>query len=241
MAKPGALQIDEAGLLKAIVRSKSYGDEMHRRAVAKSSELQKIGSAYYQATLDGASQLFQQGAAGADSGRQRLSVRLPSGRNAHVGVEWHALSKKWRKDKLRRGRRGYSGPNPSYGAGKFWLDTGALREAFAGWVPGRGIVIAVKPRIRLLGGKDHQITYTLEFKKLPVRFLDAALRRALVLGAVAGRRVIEVEEMPKLANMPRRGLYRGFWPEALRPTMRPLAMRLGRAMQEQILKSLRRR
>lgn len=235
------LTIDKNALLSAVVRTKGYGDALLKHAAQQQAELQQIGSAYYQATLDGANQLFQDGVPNAAQPRKTLLTQLPSGKQARVDVAWKALSKGWRTNKSRRSRRNYKGPNPSVGAGLFWLDTGKLRSEFGGWIPGRGQATAKKPHIRFHINGQHEITYVLGFKKLPVRFLDAALRRALIEGAVAGRRGSALEDLPRIANTPRRGVYRAFWPEAYRPTMRPLAMRLGRAMQEQILKSLRRR
>lgn len=239
MPNPNELVVNRQALLKAITSSKGYGDALLKRANERQTELERVATAFYDATLKGANKVFQDGVLGADKSRKQLKVALPNGRNVTVEVGWKALSQPWRKDKSKRGHARYAGRNKSYGAGKFWLDTGQLRQEFGGWIPGRAIVLHSKPHIRFHINGRHTIEHVLRFKELPVRFLDAALRRALIEGAVAEGRVSEWQDMPITSHT--RGVYRAFWAEAYRPTMRPLASRLGRAMQEQILKTLRRR
>jgi hypothetical protein len=238
MAKPATLQVNESALLAAITRSKGYETALHKRAVERQAELQQVASAFYQGALNAASQVFQEGATGADSGRVRLKAAGPYGKNVQANVAWKPLSKRWRKEKARRAAANYEGADKSLGPHLFWLDTGLLRATFAGWIPGKGKATVGKPNIRTLAKGKTQVTYAIGFKKLPIGFLDTALRRALIEGAHAGR---DATLVPMHRAKRKEGLYRAFWAEELRPTMRPLAMRLGRAMQEQILKILRRR
>jgi hypothetical protein len=235
-----SLQINEKKLLAAVLRTKDMLAAVTERAVRQQAELEAVGTAFYQATLRATGELFQSGVQGASGTRQQLRVPLPSGGSAQVNVAWNPLTARWLKDKARRGGKKYAGPHKSYGAGMFWLDTGQLRTAFAAWLPGKAKVTPSKPRIRLLSdGKGFQVSHPIAFRKLSPGFLDQALRRALIAGAVAGRRGAALEALRRSSK--RGGLYRAIVPEGYRPTMRPLAMRLGRAMQEQILKTLRRR
>lgn len=234
------LQINKQKLLGVLLRDKGMLAAVTARAVARQQELEGISEAFYQATLRATNGLFDSGVKGAEDGRQQIRVPLPNGGNAQVKVAWEPLTARWLKDKARRGNKKYAGPHPSHGAGMFWLDTGQLRTAFAGWFPGKAKVTPSKPRIRLASGRDgFLISHPIAFKKLSPGFLDAALRRALIAGAVAGRRDAALEALRRSSK--RGGLYRAIVPEGYRPTLRPLAMRLGRAMQEQILKTLRRR
>lgn len=235
------LSIDKGALLLAVTNSKAYNAALLKDAAERAEIMRRTAAAFYQATLDDTNGVFQSGVPGAEAARKQLRVALPNGNRVVVPVAWKPLTEKWRKSKRHRAGKNYKGKHRSEGAGLFWLDEGVLRTAFDGWIKGRGQVSAAKPRIRRLQGGQNQITYALEFKKLPVGFLDVALRRALLRGAIAGRSESALEDLPIPASVPRRGVWRAAWPEAYRPTMRPLAMRLGRAMQEQILKSLRRR
>jgi hypothetical protein len=234
------LQIDKEKLLGVVLRDKGMLAAVTARAVARQKELEAIGASFYSATLKATGGLLESGVQGADKPRQQIRVPLPNGASAQVNVAWNPLTARWLKDKARRGRKKYAGPHKSYGPGMFWLDTGQLRTAFAGWLPGKGKVTPSKPRIRLASGRDgFLVSHPIAFKKLSPGFLDQALRRALIAGAVAGRRGAALEALRRSSK--RGGLYRAIVPEGYRPTMRPLAMRLGRAMQEQILKTLRRR
>lgn len=235
------LSIDKGALLAAVTNSKAYNVALLKDAAVRSEIVRRTAAAFYQATLDDTNQVFQSGVPGAKAARKQLRVALPNGSRVVVPVAWHPLSKRWRDSKRYRAGKNYTGKQRSVGAGLFWLDEGVLRTVFDGWVQGRGQVSAAKPRIRRLQSDQNLITYALEFKELPVGFLDVALRRALLRGATAGRSTSALERLPIPASLPRRGVWRAAWPEAYRPTMRPLAMRLGRAMQEQILKSLKRR
>lgn len=234
------LQINKDKLLGVMLRDKGLLAAVTARAVARQKELEAIGASFYEATLRATGGLFESGVQGGEGSRQQIRVTLPSGANAQVNVAWDPLAASWLKDKKRRGNKKYVGPHKSYGPDKFWLDTGQLRAAFAGWLPGKGKVTPSKPRIRLASDRHgFLVSHPIAFKKLSPGFLDAALRRALIAGAVAGRRGAALEALRRSSK--RGGLYRAIVPEGYRPTMRPLAMRLGRAMQEQILKTLRRR
>ena len=236
-----SLEANKGKLLAMITGSPQYNEALLRDAAERNERMRQIAESYYQAALAETARLFVAGVPRGNQGRRQIKVRLPGGANAVVSVNWKPLTERWLKSKQRRSRQDYSGKHPSKGAGLFWLDEGKLSEAFSSWIVGRGQVTADKPRIRRLNAKESLVTLSLSFKKLPVGFLDEALRRALLQGTDGGGNVIGQEGLTIPAANTHRGVWRAAWPEYRRPTMRPLAARLGRSMQEQLLKSLKRR
>lgn len=234
-----SFEMDEDALRAVVLRHKGLLKAVTARALGKQADLEVVGTNFYQAALDATQQILNDGVQGAAQPRKALRVRLPGGRKVQVDVAWRPLSPAWRINKQERAKGAYSGKLRSIGPRVFWLDTGELRTAFAGWVPGKAGMAKSKPRIKQLSNGDFQIDHPLAFKKLSPAFLDQALRRALIAGAAAGRRGAMPEPLRRTSR--RDGLYRAFLTEVRRPTMRPLAIRLGKAMQEQMIKILRRR
>ena len=235
------LQANEGALLVAITRTEQYKRKVSQFAAKKSRELAGVGTGFYGAAITGTNELFQEGAGGVIGPRRRLLVKLPGGKRAQVQIDWEALSQAWHEEKKHRASSDYKGKHRSIGPEKFWLDEGKLRAAFSSFSLGRGKATS-KFVVQRLSKGEYRVDFVLELEKLPVRFLDSALRRALIRGASTGRRETDLERMAGMPAGHHRfgGVYRAAWTEALRPLMRPLAMRLGRAMQEQIIKSLRR-
>jgi hypothetical protein len=233
------MEFDEDALRAVVMRHKGVLKAVTERALDRQHSLEVIGTNFYQAALADTQRILNDGVQGANQPRKQLRVRLPGGRNVQVAVDWKPLSMAWRENKRERALGAYNGKLRSIGPRVFWLDTGELRTAFAGWVPGKAGMTKSKPRIRHLGNGDFQIDHPLVFKKLSPAFLDQALRRALIAGAAAGRRGATPEPLRRTSQ--RGGIYRAFLTEVRRPTMRPLAIRLGKAMQEQMIKILRRR
>lgn len=238
-SKVSPLTANEGALLAAITRTEQYKRKVTQYAAKKSSELEGIGTGFYEAALSGTNDLMQQGAPGAIGPRRRLLVQLPGGKRAQVQIDWEALSEAWREEKRHRASSAYKGSRRSVGAERFWLDTGKLRAAFSSFSLGRGKATS-NFVVQKLSKGEYRVDFVLDLEKLPVRFLDHALRRALIQGASTGRRETDLKRMAGMPGSRPRGVYRAAWTEALRPLMRPLAMRLGRAMQEQIIQSLRR-
>ena len=234
-----SFHLDMDALRAVVLHNKGTMALITERAKGKQADLEKVGTDFYQAALADTQMVLNDGVQGANHPRSQLRVRLPSGRRVQVGVDWKALSLGWRDNKRERARGNYNGKLRSIGPRVFWLDTGTLRNALAGWVPGKAGMTKSKPRIKLLSNGNFQVDHPLAFRKLSPAFLDQALRRALIAGAEAGRR----GAMPELLSRTNRreGVYRAFLPEVRRPLMRPLAIRLGKAMQEQMTKLLRRR
>lgn len=234
-----SFEINEGALRAMVLQHKGVLAAITERANGKQADLEVIGTNFFQAALADTQKVLNDGVQGANQPRTRLRVRLPGGRHVQVAVDWKPLSIDWRENKRERAMGNYKGKLRSIGPRVFWLDTGTLRNAFAGWVPGKAGMTKSKPRIRLLSNGDFQVDHPLAFKKLSPAFLDQALRRALIAGAEAGRRGAVLEPLGRTNRQD--GVYRAFKTEVRRPLMRPLAIRLGKAMQEQMTKLLRRR
>ena len=234
-----SIEINMDALRAVVLQHKGTLAAITERANGKQADLEVIGTNFYQAALADTQQVLNDGVQGASQPRSQLRVRLPGGRRVQVAVDWRPLSLDWRENKQKRAQGSYKGKLRSIGPRVFWLDTGTLRNAFAGWVPGKAGMSKSKPIIRLLSNGDFQVDHPLAFKKLSPAFLDQALRRALIAGAEAGRRGAMPEPLGRTNR--RDGVYRAFLTEVRRPLMRPLAIRLGKAMQEQMTKLLRRR
>lgn len=232
-----------ANALRAVVlQHKGTLAAVTERARSKQADLEVVGTNFFQAAIDATQEHFNAGIPGNDKSRSQLRVsnpNLPGGRRMQVAVDWKPLSLDWRDNKRERALGSYSGKLRSIGPRVFWLDTGTLSTAFAAWAPGKARMTKSKPIIRLLSNGDFQVDHPLAFKKLSPAFLDQALRRALIAGAAAGRRGVVLEPLGRTNK--RGGIYRAVSNEVRRPLMRPLAIRLGKAMQEQMTKLLRRR
>lgn len=237
-----SFEFDEKALRAVVLKHKGTIAAVTQRALAKQADLEVIGTNFYQAAVGATQSLLKEGIPGNTQPRSQFRVSnpyLPGGRRIQVAVDWKALSQAWRENKRERATSGYRGKLRSVGPTVFWLDTGTLHAAFAAWAPGKARMNKSKPIIRSLGNGDFQVDHPLVFKKLSPAFLDQALRRALIAGAAAGRRGVVLEPLGRTNK--RDGVYRAFLNEGRRPLMRPLANRLGKAMQEQMTKLLRRR
>lgn len=241
MANTATLTIDKSRLLAAIVRSPDYKKRIQEYADERIAELEQVAGAYYQAALEGVNALLQTGVKNGSQPHHQIKVKLPNGRITTVQVDWRALSAGWLAEKRDRSAAGYKAKNRSHGADLFWLDQGKLRAAFAGWMPGRAGVHVSRPKLTASGTYQRRIEYRISFNRLTPSFLDIVLRRALIAGASAGNGVVPTVQLVAMSSRPQRGVWRAYQPEIWRPTMRPLAMRLGKAMQQQILKTLNRR
>lgn len=239
--KVSSLEIDSEQVLAAVLRSDAYRKRVEKYARDSQAELQAIGQSFYESAVDGANELLQEGLPNASSARRRISVRMPGGRGAYASVAWMPLSPKWLAEKAHRASSKYHGKRRSHGAGRFWLDTGKLRTAFGSKIPVQAKAKATATPVRI-GKGQWLVTFTLQLKEITPRFLDSALRRALLQGADPKQRAVGLVDMVAMPRGKRlQGVYRAAWTEAYRPLMRPLAMRLGQAMQQQILKTLKRR
>lgn len=237
-----SFELDADKLRAVVLQHKGVQAAIAERARSKQRDLEVVGTNFYQAALDATQQLFNEGIPGNEKPRSQFQISnpyLPGGKRMQVSVDWKALSLAWRENKRGRALGSYSGKLRSIGPKVFWLDTGVLRAAFQVWAPGKARMVHSKPIIRLLANGDFQVDHPLAFKKLSPAFLDQALRRALIAGAAAGRRGAVLEPLGRTNK--RDGVYRAFLNEVRRPLMRPLAIRLGKAMQEQMTKLLRRR
>lgn len=237
-----SFELNKDALLAVIIKHGGTLKAITERAEDKQRGLEVIGTNFYQAAVDATQKFLNEGIPGNDQPRNRLLVsnpNLPGGKRMAVTVGWKALSLAWRDNKRERSRGNYGGKLRSIGPKVFWLDTGTLHAAFAEWAPGKARTIRSKPIIRMLSNGYFQVDHPIAFKKLSPAFLDQALRRALIAGAAAGRRGVVLEPLGRTSK--RDGVYRAFLNEGRRPLMRPLANRLGKAMQEQMTKLLRRR
>lgn len=233
------MELDMDALRAVVLKHKGTLAAITAQALGKQADLEVVGTNFYQAALGATQDILNEGIQGAAQPRKQLRVRVPGGRKVQVSVAWRPLSPAWRLNKQERAQTSYGGKLRSLGPRVFWLDTGELRSAFAGWLPGKAGMHKAKPKIRQLSNGDFEITHPLDFRKLSPAFLDQALRRALIVGAAAGRRGAMPEPLSRTSK--REGVYRAFLTEVRRPTMRPLAIRLGREMQDQFIKILRRR
>lgn len=235
------MELDMDALRAVVLKHKGTLAAVKAHALGKQADLEVVGTNFYQAAISATQELFNEGIPGNDQPRHRLQVsnpNLPGGRRMQVAVAWKPLSHAWRENKRERAMGSYTGRYRSIGHRVFWLDTGTLRAAFAAWAPGKARMSKSKPKIIQLSNGDFQIEHPLAFRKLSPVFLDQALRRALIAGAAAGRGAV-LEPLSRTNK--RDGVYRAVLNESRRPLMRPLAIRLGKAMQEQMTKLLRRR
>ena len=237
-----SFELNKDALLAVVLKHKGTLKAVQTRAEGKQHFLEVIGTNFYQAAVDATQELLNEGIPGNAQPHSRLLVNnpyRPGGQRMQVAVNWKALSQSWRENKRERAHSGYRGKLRSVGPKAFWLDTGTLRAAFAAWAPGKARMSKSKPIIRQLSNGDFRVDHPLAFKRLSPAFLDQALRRALIAGAAAGRRGVVLE--PFTRSVKSGDLYRAVLNEGRRPLMRPLANRLGKAMQEQMIKLLRRR
>lgn len=240
-----------AALLAKVTKSTLYVSKLKQWADRKADKAAAVATLHYEGAIAEIGELLDDGVAGGAVARSSLNISTPSNGRVAVQVKWAALNAGWlaeknsrsRGGKGGRGKRGGKGRGKSIGAGRFWLDEGKLSRAFRTGIRGKGTV-SVVPVLREKRGGDFEITFEFRFEKLPARYLDRAIRRSLLRGATGlggGLGLIDIPDSELTTAGKPRGLARGGWPEMMRPLMRPIAQRLGRAMQQQILKSLRRR
>jgi hypothetical protein len=252
-------KIDEVSLNKAktkillaVTRTKEYADRIDDEAETISKALQNVTEAYYERAIDAIADMAEGGMSGASSPMGGRSFETPEGRSVNVQFKNDSLSSSWLEEKQHRASGDWkprkfkdghrSSRGRSYGPDHFWLDTRKLGNAL-GRYRGRGGV-TVKPRIQRRRGGIFEITFRIALKGLPSRYLDLAIRRSLIQGAGGPDRASAILELQAShapqSNRPQ-GVGRGYWPEFHRPTMRPIAQRLGRALKTQLKKIINRR
>lgn len=249
---PVSLNKARTKILLAVTRSKEYADRIDAEAETISRALQNVTEAYYERTIDAIADMAEGGMSGATSPMGERSFETPEGKAVNVRFKGKPLSKSWLEEKTRRssstwqprkyadGRRSSRGR--SFGPDSFWLDTRKLGNAL-GRYRGKGGVTVTS---RITGGRrsDFKITFRIALKGLPSRYLDLAIRRSLIQGAGGPDRASAILEFPASYAMKTsrpQGVGRGYVPERRRPTMRPIAQRLGRALKKQLIKIINRR
>lgn len=259
--KPAIVKIENLKGLKdeilaKVTASTQYVSELKPFLNDRMFDVEIVAEDHYNRTLEVIEDMLRDGAGRGSVGHTALQtiegrVNIPRG--------WLPLSKSWLHDKKRRSKPGYT-PNKnmrrgkaaagtpgrvrgrSYGADRFWLDEKKFYNAFKSSVLGRGKV-DVEYTMKEMRDGTYAVEYRLVLGNLPAGYLNQAIRRSLILGTVgagSGGMVDLPKSMLTKSRNPR-GLARGGWPEYHQPLMRPIAQRLGRAMKQQILKSLARR
>lgn len=262
MAKRGATIIGlqdfstTANIIKAkVMASTQVMSALRKLAEKKRQAIELDATMHYQSAINAIDDILTDGHAGAAAPVSRIYADSPTGVSLPVAVKWNSLSSKWLKNKAFRSKPGYApkrmrngtrAERPrgrSFGAHAFWLDERKLSHAFKQQVVGRGKANATY-RMKEIKGGDFELVFDVRFDKLPARYLDRAIRRALIKGAgeLGNASVLgsdfSTSDLTQTSHP--RGLARGGWAEALRPTMAPISRRLGRAMKEQILRSIAR-
>jgi hypothetical protein len=247
-----SLRLAKSKILLAVTRGREYADRIDQEAATISERLEQVTSAYYEKAIDAVADIAEAGMSGAETAMGTRAFETPEGAPVKVQFKGDALSQSWLEDKRGRAygggkrRKFKDGRKPkkglSFGAGRFWLDERKLGPALA---KNRGLgIVTVTPKIT--GGRrsDFKITFRIALKGLPSRYLDLAIRRSLVQGAGGPDRasaILEFSDSHATKTSRPTGVGRGFWPEVRRPTMRPIAQRLGRALKKQLLKIINRR
>ncbi len=197
---------------------------------------------HYQNAVDQIGQILNDGIDGADSPRSSVTVARVTGGRERVAVGWRPLapSTLLRKEGLAF-QYGKGKAKRSPGAGKFWLDRGQLRGAYARLAAKQVTVVARLVRVRTDNGLI-KFDVALELSRLHrVVYLNDAIRRSLIEG-FEGAESVGLSDMGGAPGVsPVKGLLRGFWAEARRPLMRPVSRRLGKTMRNSVIKSFKRR
>lgn len=233
MASATQLVIDKDLVLAKIQLSPAYRRAVSRAVDQRIAERARLAAEdSYNAAVRAVSGVLAAGETGVLAGRKQLVVPSPNGRRMNVPLRfWEPLTPRWLQRKAMRNSRGRD---------KFWLDTGALSMAFSQFANRRYRVLKKVSDLETVQGKDI-VTIALYFEKLPRLYLDSAIRRSFLQG-VNGERGSSFQP---LAGSPtgksRKGLTRGFWPEAIRPMMRPIANRYGRELISTLVQNLKRR
>lgn len=239
--------------LKDVIRAKVTGStvyvsKLRKLAEKKAKVMEEVIVRNYNLAIAEIDEVVADGHTGAQSHVSRLNTSVGS-----VPVNWQPLSHRWLLDKrlrsgkgkrtINRNRAAYGSGTTgrrgrSYGPDMFWLDQKKFSTAFKAYLNKGDAQVEV--RMKELKDGTFQVTFNARLSKLPARYLDRAIRRSLMQGAEGvghhGLRDFDASELVT-ASVPR-GIARGMWPEAIRPTMRPIAQRIGRAMKEQIIRSL---
>lgn len=251
-AKVTELKIDHQAILAKVTASGQYVSKIRAFAERRAGAMERVAEEHYQGAIKEIQDLLEDGISGAAAPMSRLFIETPANGRVAVGVNWAPLHPRWLSSKANRSRPGYTptrgsvrSKHPkgrSYGANSFWLDEKKFLSAYRSRVSGQGTV-SVDLRMREMKGGSFELRLELRLNKLPARYLDRAIRRSLIKGAggtgsLGG--LIEIPRSELTSSTNSRGLARGGWPEQMRPLMRPIAQRLGRAMQKQILKTLNR-
>jgi hypothetical protein len=247
-----SLRLAQGKILLAVTRTKEYADRIDSEAAEISGRLEQTTSAYYERAIDLIADMAEAGMSGAHEAMGSRPIETPEGATIKVQLKGKKLSKSWLDDKESRAygggrrRKFKDGRKPkrgaSFGAGRFWLDERKLGPKLA-LNRGLGTVTVTS---KITGGRrvDFKITFRIALKGLPSRYLDLAIRRSLVQGAGGPDRasaILEFSDSHATKSSRPTGVGRGFWPEVRRPTMRPIAQRLGRALKKQLLKIINRR
>lgn len=244
-----SLRLARSKIVLAVTRTREYADRIDAEAAEISGRLQNVTEAYYERAIDAIADIAEGGIFPAEAPMGTRPFETPEGKPVSVKFKGKPLSKDWLENKQSRvgqRRKFKDGRKPkrgkSYGPHSFWLDERKLGPAL-GKNRGNGIVIVTS---KITGGKrsDFKITFRIALKGLPSRYLDLAIRRSLVQGAGGPDRasaILEFSDSHATKSANPTGVGRGFWPEVLRPTMRPIAQRLGRALKKQLIKIINRR
>lgn len=232
----------EALLLKAITAAPSYAARLKARLEKQVlPQVSAEATRHYQGAVAAIDSILQSGVDGAESAKTSISFTNVDGEQESVTTSWNPLAPSTlaRKAATNRGLRGGKAKR-SLGAGKFWLDRGQLRSAYARLAARQTKVVAKLVRVR---GDNGRFTFdvALELSKLPQIYLNDAIRRSLIEG-IEG---VDSQHLAAMSGPPTTskpsGLMRGFWAEAYRPLMRPVSRRLGRTMRKSVIQSFKRR
>lgn len=247
-SKVTEFKVDRNALLAKITRSTQYVSKLRQFAERRAAAMQATAEEHYQGAIAEIGELLEDGVGGAATPLSRLFVDSPANGRVAVAVQWSPLHSNWLKEKRNRSiatfrSKGRHPRGKSFGPNQFWLDERKFVSAYRNRILGKGAA-SVDLRMREMRGGDFELRFELRLDKLPARYLDRAIRRSLMRGAGGSGRnfgLIDIPESELTSASKPRGLARGGWPEQMRPLMRPIAQRLGRAMKQQILKTLNRR
>ncbi len=240
--------------LKDVIRAKVTGStvyvsKLRKLAEKKAKVMEEVIVRNYNLAISEIDEIVADGHTGGQSHISRLNTSVGT-----VPVSWKPLTHRWLLDKrlrsgtgkrkINRNRAAYGSGTTgrrgrSYGPDMFWLDQRKFSTAFKAYLNKGDAKVEVK--LKELKDGTFEVKFNARLSKLPASYLDRAIRRSLMQGAegagsLGGLLDFNASELVT-ASVPR-GIARGMWPEAIRPTMRPIAQRIGRAMKEQIIRSL---
>lgn len=259
---PNSLRIAQSKIVLAVTFSKEYKAIVGEEADRIGRNLKEVAEDYYSTALNNIANVVDGGLrpataplgtrrfeAPGEKGTETVEVELGKygkpRRGKMLGNE--PLSKSWLREKKLRSMGNWkprfgSSRKKSVGPNDFWRDTRKLGAKFEPYRDmGKAIVLS---RIVNRRGGISEITFRIALNKLPSRYLDLAIRRSLIQGAGGPDRataILDFSASHAVTSSRPTGVRRGFWPEVWRPTMRPIAQRLGRALKKQLIKTINRR